>query len=304
MPEPVRAPARSVAPRRRPTRRCRRWGFGEQLRVREPRRQRRRPADGGARRRDPPATARDRCGRCSASAATRWRRGPTSSRPTRRMQALDLQRHPRHQDVGHRQAVRLRHRARSSRSRSTGTTHAERDASGATAWRRPATPSPTPSSRRPLVDPPEGSEVIEEWEFFYGLAQRLGLQLKVGRRRGLAWTTSRPPTTCTTLMTRKAPHPARRGEAASPRQDLRTTRPSWCWPRRTGLDRTLQRGPRADDGRARRGRPASRSSTTPATATTRCSATAWCHAGCSTSTTPPAATSPTWCASTATTRRS
>ena len=30
-----------------------------------------------------------------------------------------------------------------------------------------------------MVDPPEGSEVIEEWEFFYGLAQRMGLQLDI-----------------------------------------------------------------------------------------------------------------------------
>lgn len=28
-----------------------------------------------------------------------------------------------------------------------------------------------------LVDPPEGSDLIEEWEFFYGLAQRMGVQL-------------------------------------------------------------------------------------------------------------------------------
>ncbi len=28
-----------------------------------------------------------------------------------------------------------------------------------------------------VVDPPEGSDVIEEWEFFYGLAQRMGLPL-------------------------------------------------------------------------------------------------------------------------------
>jgi anaerobic selenocysteine-containing dehydrogenase len=30
-----------------------------------------------------------------------------------------------------------------------------------------------------LVDPPEGSEVVGEWEFFYGLAQRMGLQLTI-----------------------------------------------------------------------------------------------------------------------------
>jgi anaerobic selenocysteine-containing dehydrogenase len=30
-----------------------------------------------------------------------------------------------------------------------------------------------------IVDPPEGSEVIEEWEFFYGLARRMGLSLQL-----------------------------------------------------------------------------------------------------------------------------
>lgn len=30
-----------------------------------------------------------------------------------------------------------------------------------------------------IVDPPEGSDVIEEWEFFYGLAQRMGLPLTI-----------------------------------------------------------------------------------------------------------------------------
>ena len=30
-----------------------------------------------------------------------------------------------------------------------------------------------------LVDPPEGSDVIEEWEFFYGLCQRMGLSLNL-----------------------------------------------------------------------------------------------------------------------------
>src|SRR5690606_18582421 len=30
-----------------------------------------------------------------------------------------------------------------------------------------------------LVEPPAGSDVIAEWEFFYGLAQRLGLQIDI-----------------------------------------------------------------------------------------------------------------------------
>jgi anaerobic selenocysteine-containing dehydrogenase len=31
----------------------------------------------------------------------------------------------------------------------------------------------------PVVDPPPGSDLIEEWEFFWGVAQRMGLQLSV-----------------------------------------------------------------------------------------------------------------------------
>jgi anaerobic selenocysteine-containing dehydrogenase len=31
----------------------------------------------------------------------------------------------------------------------------------------------------PVAEPPAGSDVIEEWEFFYGLAQRLGLKLAI-----------------------------------------------------------------------------------------------------------------------------
>jgi anaerobic selenocysteine-containing dehydrogenase len=38
-----------------------------------------------------------------------------------------------------------------------------------------------------LVDPPEGSDLLEEWEFFYGLAQRMGLSLFV---TGLSSTTA------------------------------------------------------------------------------------------------------------------
>lgn len=38
-------------------------------------------------------------------------------------------------------------------------------------------PEPYAQYAAPLVDPPDGSDVIEEWEFFYGLAQRMGLPL-------------------------------------------------------------------------------------------------------------------------------
>jgi anaerobic selenocysteine-containing dehydrogenase len=40
-----------------------------------------------------------------------------------------------------------------------------------------ALPEPFGMYAPKLVDPPPGSDLIEEWEFFYGLGQRLGLQL-------------------------------------------------------------------------------------------------------------------------------
>lgn len=39
-------------------------------------------------------------------------------------------------------------------------------------------PEPYAMYQPKIVDPPEGSDMLEEWEFFYGLAQRMGLQLK------------------------------------------------------------------------------------------------------------------------------
>ncbi|MEN3952810.1 molybdopterin-dependent oxidoreductase [Iodidimonas sp. SYSU 1G8] len=38
-------------------------------------------------------------------------------------------------------------------------------------------PEPYAMYQPKLIDPPAGSDLIEEWEFFYGLAQRMGLQL-------------------------------------------------------------------------------------------------------------------------------
>lgn len=40
-------------------------------------------------------------------------------------------------------------------------------------------PEPYAQYTPAIVDPPEGSDVIEEWEFFYGLAQRMGFELKL-----------------------------------------------------------------------------------------------------------------------------
>jgi anaerobic selenocysteine-containing dehydrogenase len=37
-----------------------------------------------------------------------------------------------------------------------------------------------------LVDPPAGSDLIEEWEFFYGVATRLGLSLDLGVYHGMS----------------------------------------------------------------------------------------------------------------------
>ena len=44
-------------------------------------------------------------------------------------------------------------------------------------------PAPYAQYAEKVVDPPEGAEVIEEWEFFYGLAQRMGLQLDIRGRK-------------------------------------------------------------------------------------------------------------------------
>ena len=64
-------------------------------------------------------------------------------------------------------------------------------------------PEPYAQFAPAAVDPPEGSEVVEEWEFFYGLAQRLGLQLKVA---GVEVSMDDQPTTDDLhhIMTRKA----------------------------------------------------------------------------------------------------
>jgi anaerobic selenocysteine-containing dehydrogenase len=47
----------------------------------------------------------------------------------------------------------------------------------------------------PLVQPPEPSDLIEEWEFFYGLARRMGLQLVIGGPSGLALDMDKKPKT-------------------------------------------------------------------------------------------------------------
>jgi anaerobic selenocysteine-containing dehydrogenase len=52
-------------------------------------------------------------------------------------------------------------------------------------------PSPYAHYVEKVLDPPEGSEVVEEWEFFYGLGQRMGLQLDL---RGRPLDMQRKPT--------------------------------------------------------------------------------------------------------------
>ena len=39
-------------------------------------------------------------------------------------------------------------------------------------------PEPFAQYHPAIVPPPAGSDLLEEWEFFYGLAQRMGLSLK------------------------------------------------------------------------------------------------------------------------------
>ena len=64
-------------------------------------------------------------------------------------------------------------------------------------------PEPYAQFASAVVEPPDGSEVIEEWEVFYGLAQRLGLQLTVA---GVELDMEEKPTTeaLLQLMTRHA----------------------------------------------------------------------------------------------------
>ncbi|CAN5801823.1 MAG: molybdopterin-containing oxidoreductase family protein [Ilumatobacteraceae bacterium] len=63
-------------------------------------------------------------------------------------------------------------------------------------------PEPYAQFAPAIVDPPEGSDVVEEWELFYALGQRMGLTLKVA---GVELDMERKPTTddLHQLMTRR-----------------------------------------------------------------------------------------------------
>ncbi len=49
-----------------------------------------------------------------------------------------------------------------------------------------AVPEPFGMYAPAFMDPPEGSDLMEEWEVFYGLAQRLGLELKIHHANSVA----------------------------------------------------------------------------------------------------------------------
>ena len=199
--QPLRAPAPRRWPERRPTRPMPAWGFGEQLRVRN-------LGDnaGGL----PTAALADEIlleGEGQVRALFSLGGNPMAAWPDQlktyeAMQALDLLVTL---DIKMSATAKLCDYVIAPEALARGRRHhaCRTRPSGATAPPRPATPSPTPSSHRPLVDPPEGSEVVEEWEFFYGLAQRLGLQLKVA---GVEVSMDDQPTTDDLhhLMTRKA----------------------------------------------------------------------------------------------------
>lgn len=53
---------------------------------------------------------------------------------------------------------------------------------------------PYASYAPPVVEPPAGSDVIEEWEFFYGLGQRMNLPLFVASQAGWDRLNEAPPT--------------------------------------------------------------------------------------------------------------
>ena len=267
--------------------------------VRGPRRQRRWAADRGAGRRDPARGRRPGAAPSSASAATRWRPGPTSCKTYEAMQALDLTRRARHQDVGHRQAAPTTSSRRSCRSRAPPPRMPNE-----TIWGYGAATTGYPDALRAVRARAgraagRAATVIEEWELFYGLAQRLGLQLRcagVGPRHGAPADDRRAPRADDCARPRI---PLGRGEAPPARAHLR--RP---------VDRRAAR-------RSRAGRTGSTSATAYMidelaevaaeplidhagyTAPTRCSPTGSCSAACSTSTTRRAATSRTSCASSA-----
>ena len=99
-----------------------------------------------------------------------------------------------------------------------------------------------------VVDPPAGSDALEEWEFLARLATAMGRTMRISRIEldGAALPSSDE---VLAALVRKRPRSARRGEAASARRAVRR-RVDQGRGRRSRRRRSPRTGQRADDGAA------------------------------------------------------
>ena len=136
-----------------------------------------RAVDGGDRRRDPRTGRRPDPGAHQLRREPAWPRGPTSCKVREALESVELlvQFDPWMSSTA--KLARLRDRA-DAVARGPGHDQLRRHASRRT---RPGygLPKPWAQYTAAVVAPPPGSDVIPEWEFFYGLAQRMGLALEV-----------------------------------------------------------------------------------------------------------------------------